>query len=626
MASFYDDNDDLRWYVDHGIDWEPLLRWTEYDYRAADGPASLEEAVETYKELLGLVGQFAAESIAPRQAELAVAHARVEDGEVIEAPVVTELMGELAELGLHGLCVPRELGGLGQPLMLFDLNMELFARADTSMAAHVGFHGGLAMAALTYSVLEGSTTLSTDPVGIAETRFAEVIESILTGETWGSMDITEPDAGSDMAALRTRGVLGEDGIWRVSGSKIFITSGHGRWHFVIARTDEGGLEALSMFLVPAWTDTPEGRVRHAVIDGVEHKLGHDASATVALTFEDAPAQLIGEPGEGFRYMLLLMNGARIGVGFEALGVAEAARRKAVAYAAERHSMGKPIARHELIAEKLEDMQTDCQAIRALAVQAAWHEELAQKLRLAILLDDRTEADKAELERERAHHARKARHYTPLLKFYAAEAAVDIARASVQIHGGMGYIVETGVEKLLRDAMVFPIYEGTTQIQALMAMKDALLGAVKDPRRFLARAALARWRSVSGGPLERRVAGLRSAACQAQQFLLTRLAGAKMRELPLSNPGAWAEVFADWDPKRDFSLALLHAERLAMLLHDAAVAEVLLRQSQAHPERTELLVRWLERAEPRSRDNLFRITTQGQRLLARLAPLDAAAAK
>ena len=630
MANFYDDNEDLRWYVDTGIDWEPIIRLTEYDFKAEDGFSDVPEALEFYRDILNLVGEYTAEAIAPRWSELDHAHPHVEDGEVIEADVTKEIFEGLKELELHGLCLPRELGGMNAPLLMLQMNNEMFSRADVSTCTHVGFHGGMALAALMYSVLEGTTEFQTNPPRITKTRFEEAIREMASGESWGSMDITEPGAGSDMAALRCRGEQDEDGNWTVTGQKIFITSGHGRWHFVIARTEEtdegdsfAGLKGLSMFLVAAYefVDGPEGRqkVWHATIDGCEEKLGHNASATVSISFENTPAQLISTRGDGFKQMLLLMNGARVGVGFESLGAMEAAYRAAVAYAAERPSMGKTIDKHEMIADLLEEMRTDIQATRAIAMDAAWNDEMAQKLRIAESHMELSEDEKVEMGRRRKQHERRARAITPLLKWFAGEKAVEVARRSIQIHGGAGYIKEYRVEKLLRDAMVFPIYEGTSQIQALMAMKDNLLGAVKDPKRFVRKTAQARWKSMSAqDPLERRVAGLRLRAQQTIQFLLTRLTASKLGELRLHAIGDWSEVMSQWDPKRDFALAMLHAERLCSILLDAAVAETIWRQIQKDDSRRELLERWVERAEPRGRYHHDVITTTGGRLLDILA--------
>jgi hypothetical protein len=399
---------------------------------------------------------------------------------------------------------------------------------------------------------------------------------------------------------------------------------------VIARTEEAaggddpfaGLAGLSMFIVPAFEVGDDGSIErpHTELVALEDKLGHAASATVAIRFDEAPAYLVGERGEGFRYMLLLMNNARVGVGFEALGLCEASHRLAADYAAVRRSMGKTIDQHEMIADLLDEMRTDIQGIRALCMEAGWHEEMGQKLKVKAMLQPPADADAlAELQRSARRHQRRARRLTPLLKHFAAERAVDMARACIQIHGGVGYSREVKAEKLLRDAMVMPIYEGTSQIQGLMAMKDTLLGVVKRPQAFLKEGASARWRAVSArDPLERRVAKLQSLQHQAVRHLLTQLATAKLGELRGKKVSAWREALSQLDPKRDFALAMLHAERLCRLLTQVAIAEVLLDQVRAHPDRVDVLERWLDRAEPRCRHELDLITTTGHRLLASLS--------
>ncbi len=633
MANFYDDNADLRFYVERGIDWEPIVRLTEYDFQAADGHKDTAEAVDFYKDVLEMIGGFVGDEIAPKWKELDQAKPKIVDGEVVYPAVFDDLMEQINELGIHGLCMPRELGGMNAPLMMLQILNELFCRADVSIGAHNGFHGGMALAALSYSVLEGTTEFADEPLGITKTRFRELIDEIIEGKEWGSMDITEPDAGSDMAQLRSKGEQDDEGNWFVTGQKIFITSGHGKWHFVIARTEKAadtedafaGLKGLSMFLVPAFERNKKGKIVRTTttLDAVEDKLGHNGSATVAISFERSPAMLIGNRGEGFKYMLMLMNGARVGVGFESLGLCEAARRLAVDYAAERVSMGKTIDKHEMIADYLDEMATDCQAIRALAVHACWHEEIARKTDM--MLKFRPPSDPAELEQLRKtekKHSRRSRHLTPLLKYYASEKAVEMARLAIQIHGGVGYTKEYGAEKLLRDAVVMPIYEGTSQIQALMAMKDSLGGVVKNPRRFLARGASVRWKVMSArDPLEKRVAKLQHIEHSTIRFLLTRLTANKLGELPSHSPGEWGKVMTGWDPKKDFALAMLHAERLIKILIDVAVAEELWEQAVKFPERRELLERWLERAEPRARYQQDIITTTGLRLLSTLHDIE-----
>jgi alkylation response protein AidB-like acyl-CoA dehydrogenase len=630
MASFLSDNDDLLYYLDEGVDWAQLAELTEYGWRAPGGLQSAAEAKELYRDLAQAIGELAATQIAPRASAVDREDSHLKSGEAVEGPAMRAIFGAVRDAELHKLCLPRELGGLNAPLLLYFLGGEMIARADVSCMTHFSFHGGMAMAMLAYSIHEGTTSFDTVAARIVKTRFADAIGEIARGEAWGCMDITEPNAGSDMAALRTRAEQDENGTWRVTGQKIFITSGHGKYHFVIARTEDAkdpedpfaGLAGLSMFLVKTYEDRPDGtRQRFVTLERVEEKLGHHGSVTAALSFERAPAELIGKRGEGFKYMLVLMNNARVGVGFESIGLAEAAYRMARDYAEERRSMGKTIARHEMIADYLDEMRTDIQGLRALAVASAVHEEASQKLALFERFEAlTTPAEKERLRRELPRHKRRARRYTPLLKYLAAEKAVEIARRNMQIHGGVGYTREYGAEKLLRDALVLPVYEGTSQIQSLMAMKDALLGILKRPQAFVRRLGQARWRAVSArDPLERRVARVQALSLAAQQFLLTRTAAGKLKTLADAPVTAWREVLTkEWDPKRDFALAMLHAERLTRILADEAIAELLLEQAKKHPHRREVLERWLDRCELRCRALHDEITTRGERVLASLA--------
>jgi alkylation response protein AidB-like acyl-CoA dehydrogenase len=626
MGNYFTDNQDLRFYVDKWVDWEPLVRLTEYNWQSEDGFKNTGDALEFYRGVLDMVGRFTADEIAPYSPAIDRSHPFMENGEVRFPPVLQGIFDKLRPLDLHGMCIPRELGGLNTPFLLFNLCTEMFARADVSVGAHNGFHGGMAMAMLLFSVIEGSTAFTLNPPRITSTRFRDEISEIISGRAWGSMDITESGAGSDMAALRTKGEQDETGEWFVTGEKIFITSGHARYHFVIARTEKregddafAGLKGLSMFLVQAYTIGPDGnRKQLAEFAKLEEKLGHHGSATVAISFDRTPAQLIGRRGDGFKLMLQLMNNARIGVGIESLGLCEAAYRLAVAYAAERPSMGKTIDRHEMIAGYLDEMRTDIQAIRALAVESAYHEEMAQKLRLLQrFLPPADPQESRKLQADLKRHQKASRRLTPLLKYYAAEKAVEIARRCIQIHGGYGYIAEYGAEKLLRDAMVLPIYEGTSQIQALMAMKDSLMGIVGDPAGFIEGELKARLRSHSSSGFERRVARLQGLSASALRFLLTRLAGKKLGEMTSMPLSEWSAALKRWNPKRDFALAMLHAERLARLLTDTAISEILLEQAKRFPERGELLERFLERAEPRCKMLHEEITSTGGRLLAAL---------
>jgi hypothetical protein len=331
-------------------------------------------------------------------------------------------------------------------------------------------------------------------------------------------------------------------------------------------------------------------------------------------------------------MLLLMNNARIGVGFESIGVCEAAYRLARAYAAERRSMGKPIDRHEMIADYLDEMRADIQGLRAMAMHASYYEELGQRTKMAAMLTaDEGSLERARLLKQSRAYSKKSRRVTPLLKYLAAEKAVEMARRGLQIHGGVGYTKDYAAERILRDALVMPIYEGTSQIQSLMAMKDAMSAIMKNPQKFLTRVAQSRWRSLSAlDPLERRVARITALSLSAQQHLIQRTATDKLKSLGKHKVSDWSrELLQNWEPKRDFAYAMLHAERLTRLMADASICEILLRQGRQHLERRDVLERYLERAETRCTYLHDEITTRGDRLLAQLASQsdpDAAAKK
>jgi len=656
MANFLDDNADLQYYLGQGIDWDTLASLAETGYRQQEGFRNATEAKAFYREVTSAVGAFAATEVAPYTAEIDRQGVTFKEGEAVFPPRLAAIFAKAAELDLFGLTLPRELGGTNAPMLLYFINGELLARADVSVMSHYGFHGGIAMAMLALSIFEGSTEIDREHGRVVRTRWSAEMGEIASGRAWGSMDITEPDAGSDMAALRTKGVQDDSGGWSVSGQKIFITSGHGKYHFVIARTagsrngngshgngesgsgdvstidgaGSGGLKDLSMFLVRAYRDEPDGRrTRLVSIDRLEEKLGHHASVTAALTFDKAPAELVGKPGEGFRQMLALMNHARLGVGFESIGVCEAAFRMARSYAAERRSMGRTIDRHELIADYLDEMEIDIIGLRALAMYAAFHEEVGQRLEWfgrhpnphasgGNGSNGRRNGSTDSASEARSHKA-KARRVLPLLKYMAAEKAVEMARRCLQIHGGNGYMREFGAEKLLRDALVLPIYEGTSQIQSLMATKDTLGAILKAPQEFVKQFAQARFRSLTArDELDRRVARLQCLALGAEQHVIRQLATAKVKSTDEKYLTRWRKAFKHWDPRRDFSFALLHAERLTRLLTDVEISRVLLSQAHRDPERRPLLERYLSRAEPRARFLHDEITSTGVSLLGRLA--------
>jgi hypothetical protein len=325
-------------------------------------------------------------------------------------------------------------------------------------------------------------------------------------------------------------------------------------------------------------------------------------------------------------MLLLMNNARIAVGFEGIGTCETAYRMAKAYSEERVTMGKPIAHHEMIADYLDEMDVMIRGMRAITFEAAFHEECSARLKVNLRArPPSSEEAKKDIEKKARRHKRKARYLTPLIKYLAGEECVRQARMCMQIMGGLGYIVETGAEKILRDALVIPVYEGTSQIQSLMALKDNLQAAIRNPGRFLSDIATARLESLSGGTaLDRGEAKMRAHALSAMQSIVMRIAADKLGDVKGRPLGEWrASFMKDWDPARDFSFGLLHAERLTKLISWAAIADTLVRQANDvkgtadYEERAALALRFIERFEPRAKGVLGEIEATGGSLLGRV---------
>ncbi|HLV60851.1 MAG TPA: acyl-CoA dehydrogenase family protein [Fredinandcohnia sp.] len=604
MANFFRDNPDLQFQFRHGLRWKEIVDLTENGFSLPDGPKDLNEALAFYEEVLEATGELVAREIAPRALKLDALGTRLEAGEVVFPPELEAIYDAMREMGLFGISVPRELGGTGAPLAVYLVASELIARGDVSVMTHYGFHGGIASTLLLYAIYQGEAVY--DDGRLVRTTYDDIIRSIAAGESFGCMVLTEPGAGSDLAAIRTKAEE-RDGKWYLNGEKIFITSGHGQHQLVLAKTEEGkGLDGLSLFYVPRKIERDGKLVDNVKITKLEEKLGHHASATCSLLYEDSEGRLIGERGQGFRLMLVLMNSARLAVGLEGIGIAEAAYRMARDHAVQRKTMGKPIAEHELIAEKLLDMETWIHALRALAFDAMNAVEISTRLDMKLRTHPPADAEERErLEKQQRRMAKKARRLTPLLKYMASEKAVEICRDAMQIFGGMGYIDETGVHKLLRDALVLPVYEGTSQIQALMALKDHLAWATRKPGSFFRRAARARLLSRTAGErLLRDVHRAEALTFRATEVILLRIFSSKVRNewrsgIRGKDPAELGrylskEFLRHWDARSDFSLGLVHAERLTRMLADVAIAKVLVRQAQQFPERRSLAERFVRK--------------------------------
>ncbi|WP_025324416.1 acyl-CoA dehydrogenase family protein [Deferrisoma camini] len=415
--------------------------------RFPEAPGSYEEAVGLYEAVLAMVGELCARKIAPRARSVDREGVRFEDGRVCYAEGTRQSLEEFRQAGLMGVTLPRRYGGLNFPNTVYSLMMEMVARADASLHNLVGLQE------------IGETILR---FGSDDQR-ERYLPRLASGEADGAMALTEPDAGSDLQAVRTRAWQDPaTGQWRLNGTKQFITNGCARIILVLARSEEGTRDGrgLSMFVCEAG---PRVRVRR-----IEEKMGLHGSPTCEIEFDDAPAELVGARRRGLtRYVMSLMNGARVGVSAQAVGIAEAAYRSAREYAANRRQFGRAIEEFPAVYEMLVRSRVKLAGARALLYETTRYVDLRDGCERSGDLAGAKRWD------------RIASVLTPLTKAYSTEVANEVAYDSLQIHGGSGYMKDYDVERHCRDARVTNIYEGTTQLQYVAAM-GGVMNRVLDP--------------------------------------------------------------------------------------------------------------------------------------------------
>ncbi len=460
--SLFRDNPDLQFHIQHGIRWESFVPLWEEGFRFPDGPGSLAEAREGYEASLAELGEFAAREIVPRAREIDAEGVSFVGGQVVQPKGLLQNIEGLKRLGVMAPNLPREHGGLNLPFCVGAAMMEMLSRACTNTLLLWVFHQSPAVTILRF--------------GSAD-QIERWVRRLAAGEISGSVAMTEPDAGSDLGQVRAS-ARPEGEHWRLSGRKQFITNGCGDVCVVLARSEEGsqGLEGLSLFVVPR---VENGRDNYRVAKP-ETKFTIRGSATCELSFEGSCAELLGPRGAGFSEILTFMNEARLAVAIQGLGISQAALEAARGYAAQRVQMGRPIAKHELVADLLLDMEAEVCALRALVYRCAELQDRVIGLTRGALLRREKLAKTPEL--ARVEH--ELRDRTPLLKWFGAERALWVARSAVQIHGGYGVVHEYDVERHYRNALILPIYEGTSQIQALMSLKDQVKWALASPGRLL----------------------------------------------------------------------------------------------------------------------------------------------
>ncbi|GAB4279009.1 MAG: Acyl-CoA dehydrogenase C-terminal domain-containing protein [Deferrisomatales bacterium] len=450
--NFYLDTPDLAFHLRH-LDLEEAVRLRERGFAEAashpEAPRSYEEALAFYDAVLGMVGELSAKRIAPRAEGVDREGAHFEGGRVRYAEGTRASLEDLKNAQLMGVTLPRRYGGLNMPTAVYNMMMEMVSRADASLHNLVGLQ-------------EIGETIHRFG---SEDQRERYLPRLASGEADGAMALTEPQAGSDLQAVQMRAWQDAEGRWYLNGVKQFITNGCAQILLVLARSEEGTRDGrgLSLFLCEKG---PRLTVRR-----IEEKLGIHGSPTCELEFDDVPAELVGARRRGLtRYVMSLMNGARVAVAAQALGIAEAAYRSAREYAATRRQFGQTIDRFPAVYEMLARCRVEVAGARALLYETCRWVDLRDAYEQAAGWGEGAPPDAARRAKEAA---RMAAVLTPLAKAYATEVANRVAYDSLQIHGGAGYMKDYSVERHCRDARVTNIYEGTTQLQHVAALGGVL---------------------------------------------------------------------------------------------------------------------------------------------------------
>jgi alkylation response protein AidB-like acyl-CoA dehydrogenase len=416
------------------------------------------------------------------------------------------------------------------------------------------------------------------------------------GEVIGWVAMTEPEAGSDVGNVRTTARRQPDGTWRINGRKQFISSGNGEVGVLLARAVPGshGLDGLALFIVPKCVpDADRGERENFSVERAEEKVCINGSPTCALSFNDSHAEILGsiQPGAGWRQITTFMNEARIAVGVQSCGVAQAALSAAQDYAAQRVQMGKPIREHPLVAEMLLDMETTVAGLRALWMEAAVAYDLVQGFSSQLRALSEVDPARPALEARMRRIERYLRELTPLVKYFGSEEAIRVARMSMQVFGGYGVVKDYEVERFLRDSLILPIYEGTSQIQSLMATKDLLKAVMRDPRSLLAPAGHSPWLAQArfDGTLGRQYSAAIRDFGRALNWLMLDVA----RRI---GPRRIAAVVGGQDQlaEADLEYVLLSAERLTQMLAHLHIGRLLAQQAERWPARRPVAERFMRR--------------------------------
>lgn len=448
MANYYSDHPEIEFHLNHPL-MKRVVDLKERNYaekdQFEDAPVNYEDAIENYKRLLDITGDVAANIIEPNSEDVDLEGPHLENGRMIYACKTFENLDATRKAGLWGLSMPRRYGGLNLPNAIFSMASEIIAAADA------GFQNIWSLQSCIDTLYE---------FGSEEQR-QKYIPRICAGETM-SMDLTEPDAGSDLQRVMLKATQDEDGTWRLNGVKRFITNGDSDIHLVLARSEEGTKDGrgLSMFIY----DKRDGgvTVRH-----IEHKLGIHGSPTCELVYKNAKAELCGNTRLGLiKYVMALMNGARLGIAAQSVGVEQEAYNEGLAYAKERAQFGEKIINFPAVYDMLSRMKAKLDAGRSLLYCCARYVDIYKALEDIARDSKLTPEERQEMKK----YTRLADAFTPLAKGMNSEYANQNAYDAISIHGGSGFIMEYKCQRLFRDARIFSIYEGTTQLQVVAAIR------------------------------------------------------------------------------------------------------------------------------------------------------------
>ena len=449
MANYYSDHPEIGFHLNHPL-MQRIVELKERNYEDAktydDAPVDYEDAIENYKQVLDITGDVAANIIAPNSESVDLEGPHLENGRMIYASKTFENIDATRKAGLWGISMPRRYGGLNLPNVTFSMLSEIISAADA------GFQNIWSLQSCIDTLYE---------FGCEEQR-QKYIPRICEGEGM-SMDLTEPDAGSDLQRVMLKATYDEENqCWRLNGVKRFITNGDSDIHLVLARSEEGTKDGrgLSMFIY----DKRDGGVdvRH-----IEHKLGIHGSPTCELTYKNAKAELCGDRKLGLiKYVMALMNGARLGIAAQSVGVEQEAYNEALAYAKERAQFGQKIIEFPAVYDMLSRMKAKLDAGRSLLYQTARYVDIYKALEDIQRDRKLTPEERQEMKK----YTRLADAFTPLAKGMNSEYANQNAYDAISVHGGSGFIMEYKCQRLYRDARIFSIYEGTTQLQVVAAIR------------------------------------------------------------------------------------------------------------------------------------------------------------